>query len=159
MERILSQLEENGRLSAGQLAAMNDMSEAEVVAAVREYEQAGVILGYPALIDWDKTDKEFVQAIIELKVTPAPDTGFDAVAQTISDFPQVKSLYLTSGASYDLSLVVEGKTMREIAFFVAQKLASMDTVTGTATHFIMKKYKDKGVIFGTPDEDERERDI
>lgn len=154
MDRILGQLEENGRLTNKQLAAMNGKSEAEVAAAIEEYEADGVILGYPALIDWDKTDKEFVQAIIELKVMPARDTGFDGVAQAISEYPQVKSIYLMSG-TYDLSLVVEGKTMREIAFFVAQKLASIDGVTGTATHFIMKKYKDKGVIFTPEAEDER----
>lgn len=154
MEKILSQLEENGRLTSKQLAAMNGISEAEAAAAVKEYETDGVILGYPALIDWDKTDKEYVQAIIELTVMPARDTGFDGVAEAISAYPQVKSIYLMSG-TYDLSLVVEGKTMREIAFFVAQKLASIDGVTGTATHFIMKKYKDKGVIFTPESEDER----
>lgn len=154
MEKILSQLEENGRLTDKQLAAMNDMTEEQVRAAVADYEAAGVILGYPALIDWDKTDKEYVQAMIELKVTPRRDTGFDSVAQAIGNYPQVKSIYLMSGG-FDLSLVVEGKTMREIAFFVAQKLASIDGVTGTATHFIMKKYKDKGVIFDNSNEDER----
>lgn len=154
MDRILCQLEENGRLTNKQLAAMNGKSEAEVASAVAKYEKAGVILGYPALIDWDKTDKEYVQAVIELKVTPERDTGFDKVAQAVCAFEQVKSVYLMSGA-YDLSLIVEGKSMRDIAFFVAQKLASIESVTSTATHFIMLKYKDKGVVFSAPEEDER----
>ena len=153
MDPILQQLEENGRLTNAQLAAMNDKTEAEVACAIEEYEKAGVILGYPALIDWDKTDKECVQAVIDLKVTPQRDRGFDSVAEAICNFPQGKSVYLTSGA-YDLSVVVEGKTMREIAFFVAQKLSVLDGVTSTATQFIMKKYKDKGVVFTAP-EDER----
>lgn len=153
MDKILCLLEENGRLTNRQLAAMTDRNEADVAAAVAAYEKEGVILGYPALIDWDQTDKEYVQAIIELKVTPERDTGFDKVAEAVCKFEQVKSIYLMSGA-YDLSLIVEGKTMKDIAFFVAKQLASIDSVTSTATHFIMKKYKDKGVVFPAP-EDER----
>ncbi|MCI8332137.1 MAG: Lrp/AsnC family transcriptional regulator [Clostridiales bacterium] len=154
MDKILCLLEENSRLTNRQLAAMTDRSEAEVAAALEAYEKAGVVLGYPALIDWDQTDKEYVQAIIELKVTPERDTGFDKVAEAVCKFDEVKSIYLMSGA-YDLSLIVEGKTMKDIAFFVAKQLASIDSVTSTATHFIMKKYKDKGVIFPAP-EDERD---
>ncbi|MCI8589443.1 MAG: Lrp/AsnC family transcriptional regulator [Clostridiales bacterium] len=154
MDKILCLLEENSRLTNRQLAAMTDRSEAEVAAALEAYEKAGVVLGYPALIDWDQTDKEYVQAIIELKVTPERDTGFDKVAEAVCKFDEVKSIYLMSGA-YDLSLIVEGKTMKDIAFFVAKQLASIDSVTSTATHFIMKKYKDKGVNFPAP-EDERD---
>ena len=154
MDQLLSELEENGRLTNAQLAVMLDRSEEEVAAAVKSYEKNGVILGYPALIDWDKTDREYVQAVIDLKITPQRDTGFDGIAEKICDFQQVTSVYLTSGA-YDLSVVVEGRTMREIAFFVAQKLAVIDGVTSTATQFIMKKYKDKGVAFAAPAEDER----
>jgi len=154
MDKILCLLEENSRLTNRQLAAMTDRSEAEVSAALETYEKAGVILGYPALIDWDQTDKEYVQAIIELKVTPERDTGFDKVAEAVCKFDEVKSIYLMSGA-YDLSLIVEGKTMKDIAFFVAKQLASIDSVTSTATHFIMKKYKDKNVVFPAP-EDERD---
>lgn len=154
MDRILTQLEEDCRITAKQLAVMNDKTEAEVNQAIESYEEQGVILGYSAIIDWDKTDKQFDQAIIELNITPAADAGFDMVAEEIANFPEVKSIYLTSGA-YDLAVIVEGKCMKDIAYFVAQKLAPMNGVSGTATHFIMKKYKDKGVVFTTPHEDER----
>lgn len=154
MDRILTQLEEDCRITPKQLAVMNDMTEEQVTETIRQYESDGVILGYSAIIDWDKTDKQFDQAIIELNITPSPDIGFDRVAETISNFPEVKSIYLASGA-FDLALIVEGKCMKDIAYFVAKKLATIEGVTSTATHFIMKKYKDKGVTFSAPEEDER----
>ena len=105
MDKILTQLEEDCRISAKQLAIMNDKTEAEVDEAIKDYEKQGVILGYSAIIDWDKTDKQFDQAIIELNITPAADVGFDMVAEAIANFPEVKSIYLTSGA-YDLAVIV-----------------------------------------------------
>ena len=113
-----------------------------------------MILGYKALIDWDKTDKEHVSALIELKITPQRDRGYDHVAQKIYNYPEVESLYLMSG-SFDLAVLIEGKTMREVALFVAEKLATIEDVTSTATHFVLRKYKDKGVIFGAIPVDER----
>lgn len=158
MERILNQLEEDCRINSKQLAAMNDMTESEVSEAIEKYEKDGTILGYSAIIDWDKTDRQFDQAIIELNITPSPDIGFDRVAETIANFPEVKSIYLASG-SFDLALIVEGKCMKDIAYFVAKKLSTINGVTSTATHFIMKKYKDKGVVFSAPEEDERGNNI
>ena len=112
------------------------------------------ILGYTALVDWDKTDLEYVSALIELKVVPQRDRGFDKVAEKISNYPEVKSVYLMSGG-FDLALIIEGKTMKEVAFFVARKLAALEDVTSTATHFVLRKFKDKGVVFGQVPKDER----
>ena len=113
-----------------------------------------MILGYKTMIDWDKTDREYVSALIEVKITPQRDRGFDRVAERIYNYPEVQSLYLMSGA-YDLAVLIEGKTMREVAYFVAQKLATIEDVISTATHFVLRKYKDKGVIYGVVDVDER----
>ena len=144
MDKLLELLEGDARLSAKQLSLMLGESEAEIAARIKKYEEDGVILGYNALIDWDKTDREYVIAMIELRVTPERDRGFDRVAKRVSAFDEVKSVYLASGG-FDLCLIVEGKTMRDVAFFVSAKLAPIDGVSSTATHFIMKKYKDQGV--------------
>ena len=121
---------------------------------IKQYEDEGVILGYKTMIDWDKTDREYVSALIEVKITPQRDRGFDRVAERIYSYPEVQSLYLMSGG-YDLAVQIEGKTMKEVAFFVAQKLAPIEDVISTATHFVLRKYKDKGVIYGVVDVDER----
>ena len=113
-----------------------------------------MILGYKTIIDWDKTDREYVSALIEVKITPQRDRGFDRVAEQIYSYPEVQSLYLMSGG-FDLAVLIEGKTMKEVAFFVAQKLAPIDGVLSTATHFVLRKYKDKGVIYGAEICDER----
>ena len=118
------------------------------------YERDGVILGYQTIIDWDKTDREYVSALIEVKITPKPDRGFDQVAERIYNFPEVKSLYLMSG-SFDLTLIIEGRTMKEVAYFVARKLAPLEDVMSTATHFVLRKYKDKGIVYGPAVIDER----
>ena len=154
MDTILKLLENDSRLTAGEIAAMLGKSEDEVKAAIAEYEKNGTIVGYKALVDWDKTDREIVSAVIELKVTPQRDRGFDKIAEKLLNYPEITSICLMSG-SYDIQLVIEGKTLREVAQFVAMKLAPMDCITSTATSFVLKKYKDKGVIYQSPEEDER----
>jgi DNA-binding Lrp family transcriptional regulator len=155
MDKILTILEKDGRLSAEQIAVMLKKETGDIKKAIAKYESEGVILGYQAMIDWDKTDREYASAVIELKVVPQRDRGFDQVAAKIYQYPEVKSMYLMSG-SYDLQLIIEGKTLKEVATFVAEKLAPMDAVTSTATHFVLRKYKDKGVIFEAPEKDERD---
>ncbi len=156
MERILQLLDDNGRLTDEQLAVMCDRPIEEVRETVRRLEQEGVILGYKALVDWDKTDREYVSAVIELKVAPQRDRGFDRIAEKIYNYPEVQSVHLMSSGGYDLMLMIEGKTMKEVAYFVAYKLAPLEDVVSTSTHFVLKKYKDKGVIYKAPEKDERE---
>ena len=154
MDKLLSLLENDAKLTPEQLAVMLDKETGDIKKAIEEYERDGVILGYQALVDWDKTDREYVTALIEVKIMPQRDLGFDKAAEKIYSYPEVKSVYLMSGG-FDLALIIEGKTMREVAFFVAQKLAHIEYVTSTATHFVLKKYKDKGVVYGQPEIDER----
>ena len=138
MDKLLSLLENDAKLTAEQLAVMLDKETGDIKKAIDKYEREGIILGYQALIDWDKTDREYVTAFIEVKITPQRDLGFDKAAEKIYSYPEVKSVYLMSGG-FDLALIIEGKTMREVAFFVAQKLAPIEYVTSTATHFVLKK--------------------
>ncbi len=154
MTEILKLLENDSRLTPEKIALMLDKEVGDIKNMIAKYERDGVILGYKTLIDWDKTDKEHVSALIELKITPQRDRGYDHVAQKIYNYPEVESLYLMSG-SFDLAVMIEGKTMREVALFVAEKLAPLEDVTSTATHFVLRKYKDKGVIFGAIPVDER----
>ena len=154
MDKILKALEDNATLTPEQLAVMFDKEQGEIKEMIRKYDADGIILGYKAMIDWDKTDREYVTALIEVKMTPQRDRGFDRVAEKIYNYPEVQSLYLMSGG-YDLCLVIEGKTMKEVAYFVAQKLAPIEYVISTATHFVLRKYKDKGVIYGAEQVDER----
>ena len=151
---ILKLLENDARLTPSQLAVMLGVSEAEVLADLKEYEANGTILGYKTVVDWEKTEQESVTAMIDVKLTPQPDRGFDRVAEKIYNYPEVKSVYLMSG-SYDLSVLIEGRTMKEVALFVAQKLAPIEAVISTATHFVLHKYKDKGVLYEAPEIDER----
>lgn len=151
---LLEVIEKDARLTNEQIAVMLDKETGDISKIIEEYVENGIILGYKALIDWDKTSREYVNAVIELKVTPQPDRGFDKAAERIYNYPEVQSLYLMSG-SYDLLVMLEGKTMREVALFVAQKLAPIDGVISTATHFVLRKYKDKGVIYGPATIDER----
>ena len=155
MDKILTMLEKDGHLTPEQIATMLEKETGEIKDAIAKYERDGVILGYQAMVDWDKTDREYTSAVIELKVLPQRDRGFDQVAAKIYQYPEVKSMYLMSG-SYDLQLIIEGKTLKEVATFVAEKLAPMEAVTSTATHFVLRKYKDKGVIFKAPEKDERD---
>ena len=155
MDKLLKLLDTNARLTNAQLAVMLDRPEAEVAAQIAALERSGVIRAYKALIDWDRTEREYVTAIIELKVTPKRDLGFEAVAETIMRFEEVESVYLMSGA-FDLTVIISGRTLKEVAQFVGQRLAPLEGVTATATHFILKKYKEKHLIFEKRQEQERE---
>jgi DNA-binding Lrp family transcriptional regulator len=154
MTELLRLLENDARLSPEALALMLEKEVGDIKAMIEDYEQSGVIVGYHTLIDWDKTDRESVSAMIELKITPQRDRGYDHVAQKIYNYPEVQSLYLMSGG-FDLAVFIRGKTMREVAFFVAEKLATIDDVVSTATHFVLRKYKDNDVIYGSVPVDER----
>ena len=154
MDNFLKLLEDNANLTHEQLAVMCKKEVGDIKKMIKQYEDEGVILGYKTMIDWDKTDREYVSALIEVKITPQRDRGFDRVAEVIYNYPEVQSLYLMSGG-YDLAVQIEGKTMKEVAFFVAQKLAPIEDVISTATHFVLRKYKDKGVTYGVVEVDER----
>jgi len=154
--QILEVLERNGRQTVEQIAVMTGRSMEEIGACMDEMEKEGIIIGYNAIINWKKTDKELVQALIEVKVKPQKKDGFDKVAERIYRHPEVKDCYLMSGG-FDLTVVVEGMTMNEVNNFVAEKLAPIEFVEGTATHFVMKRYKDKGFIFESNKSDEREK--
>jgi len=144
--QLLEILREDCRLSLEQMAVMTGETVEAVAAAIEDMEKRHVILRYSPVINWDLTDRERVEAMIEVKVTPQRDMGFDAVAKRIYKFDEVKSVYLMSGA-YDLLLLVEAPTLKELAFFVSSKLSTLEMVTGTATHFVLKRYKSEGVIF------------
>ena len=151
---LLRLLEEDATLTPDQLAVILELSPAEVREQIAQMEKDGVILGYKTIVDWEKTDCESVTAMIDVKLTPQRDRGFDRVAEKIYNYPEVKSVYLMSGV-YDLSVVVEGKSMKDISFFVSQRLAPIEAVISTATHFVLHKYKDTGVLYETPEQDER----
>lgn len=155
MEEILEILEKNSKYNEEEIAVMTGKTTQEVKEAINKYEEDNVIVGYTALINWDQTSKDSVIALIEVKVTPQRGEGFDKVAERIYRFPEVKSCYLMSGG-FDLTVIVEGKTIKEVALFVSEKLATQEGVLSTATHFILKKYKDKGVIFEEKIRDDRE---
>lgn len=155
MYKLLKLLEDDATLTPEQLALMLSKEVGDIKNTIDKYERDGVILGRKTIIDWDKTDSETVNAIIEVKVTPQRDRGFDRIAEKIYNYPEVKSLYLMSSGGFDFTLLIEGKTMKEVALFVTQKLAPIDSVTATATHFVLRKYKDKGVIYGGCEIDER----
>ncbi len=154
MDKLLTLLENDATLTPEQLSVMLSKEVGDIKDMIKKYEQDGVLLGYKALIDWDKTDREYVSALIEVKIQPQRDLGFDKVAEKIYNYPEVTSLLLMSGG-FDLAVMIEGKTMREVAYFVAQKLSPIEFITSTATHFVLKKYKDKGVIYKAPEVDER----
>ena len=155
MKKLLQLLEEDCTLTHSQLASMTGMSEAEVSAAIAEYEKNKLILGYKAIVDWDSTHIESVTALIDVKVTPQRGEGFDRVAERIYQYDEVESVYLMSG-SFDLTVIISGRTLKEVALFVGEKLAPLEDVTGTATHFILKKYKDHGTVLSRKRVDERE---
>ena len=156
MDEILKILDkEKNNISRAKIAQMLGTDKEEVAEAIEKLEKENVIVGYKTIVNWDKTDREVVTALIELRITPQRGEGFDKVAERIYKYPQVKSLYLMSGA-YDLALTIEGKTMKEVALFVAQKLAPMDSVLSTATHFVLKKYKDEGIVFEDDEKDTRQ---
>lgn len=150
MKKLLQLLEDDCTLTHAQLASMTGMTEAEVAAAIAECEQNRLILGYKAIVDWYRTDREDVTALIEVNVTPQRGEGFDRVAERIYQYDEVESVYLMSG-SFDLTVIISGRSLKEVALFVGQKLAPLEDVTGTATHFILKKYKEKHLIFKQPE--------
>lgn len=151
---ILRMLEKNSKIDLHELAIMLGTDEALVLQEIEKMEQEGVICGYPTLINWDKTDMEKVSAFIEVRVTPQRGQGFEKLAERITKYPEVKALYLMSGA-FDFAVFLEGKTLKEVSMFVSRKLSTLDSVAGTATHFILKKYKDHGMILIEKEESNR----
>lgn len=154
-DELLAILEKNSRIDFSELAVLLGVSEEEVLREIEELERSGVICGYHTLINWEKTSIEKVMALIEVKVTPQRGRGFDNIAERIYNYPEVKAVYLISGG-YDLLVILEEKTLKEIANFVSDKLSTLDSVLSTATHFILKKYKDHGTILNEKHKDERE---
>jgi len=154
MKTLLELLENDSTLTVEQLAVMIGGDAEEIKELIRQYEKDGVIVGYKTLIDWDKTERTMVTALIELKVEPQIDRGFDYIAERICNFPEVESVFLMSGG-FDIAVMIEGKSLKEVAFFVAEKLSTMDGITGTATHFVLRKYKDKNTIYHRKPVDER----
>ena len=154
-EKILTMLEQDARLTPAQIADMVELPVAEVQEIIRELERSNTILGYRTLIDWDKTEKDHVTALIEVKITPQKGMGFDEIARQIYSHHQVESVYLMSGG-FDLTVIISGRTMREVARFVSEQLAPMENVLSTGTHFILKKYTEQGVEFDPAENDLRE---
>ena len=142
---ILRMLENNSRIDLHDLAIMLGTDESVVLEEIEKMENEGIICGYPTLINWDKTDTEKVTAFIEVRVTPQRGQGFEKLAERITNYPEVKSIYLMSGA-FDFAIFLEGKTLKEVSMFVSTKLSTLEAVAGTATHFVLKKYKDHGMI-------------
>ncbi len=154
-EELLAIIEKNSRIDLKELAVILGVSEIDIVNTLQKLEEEGVVCGYHTMINWEKTSIEKVTALIEVRVTPQRGQGFDNIAERIYKYPEVQSVYLISGG-YDLLVTLEGKTLREVSSFVSDKLSTLETVLSTATHFILKKYKDHGTILGAKSEDERE---
>ena len=153
-EKILTFIEKNSRIDLKELAVVLGVEEAAVMNELEAMEKENIICGYHTLINWDKAGVEKVSALIEVRVTPQRGMGFDKVAERIYNYPEVRSVYLISGA-YDLMVILEGKTLKQVSGFVSDKLSTLDSVLSTATHFILKKYKDHGTIFTKKSKDER----
>lgn len=154
-EKILSVIEKNSRIDIEELAILLGEDETAIANEIADMEKEGVICGYHTLINWDKTNNENVNALIEVRVTPQKGMGFDNIAERIYQFSEVNAVYLMSG-SFDFTVFIEGRTMRDVAQFVSDKLAPMDSVLSTATHFVLKKYKDHGTILSAKKKDERQ---
>ena len=152
---ILKLLSRNARYSTAEIATMLSMDEKEVKNIIKQYEDDGIICGYKAVIDWDKIDTTYVSAIIELNVVPKANLGFEEVAAKVSSYSEVESVYLMSGV-YDLNVVVKGKGIQDIAKFVARELATIDSVTSTRTHFVLRRYKEMDVCLIDSESDQRE---
>ena len=151
---LLSLLKENARLPNAQLAVMLGKTEEEVEKEIADYQQKGIIKGYKALINWEKVDHHKTTALIELKVQPKKESGFDEIAKKIMQFSKVESVYLMSGG-FDLAVMVHGDSIQDIAMFVAKRLSPLDSVLSTATHFILTRYKEGDVILTSPKEEDR----
>ena len=156
--KLLKLLNKNGRTPVSELATMTGRTEEEIVADIEELEQSGVIRGYKTVIDWERLDNTYVSAIIELKVTPKAGLGFEEVARKVMKYPEVESVYLMSGG-FDLAVRVNAPSMQDIALFVAKRLAPLDSVLSTATHFILTRYKDGGVVLNPEDERDERRTV
>ncbi len=154
MKEILEILESNPKITPGEIAALTGMKESEVASKIKEMEKKGIIRKYKTVIDWEKAGEEYVYAIIELKVTLRSRTGYDAIAERIAKFPEVRSVRLISG-DHDLSLTVRGKSMKDVAFFVAEKIATLEQVQGTVTHFVLRAYKEDGDVLFEKERSER----
>ncbi len=153
-KQILTMLEQNGRIDLKELAVMLDINEAELANEIAQMEKENIICGYNTIINWDKTTEEKVTALIEVKVAPQRGHGFDNLAERIYNYSEVSSLYLMSGG-FDFTVIIEGKSMKDVALFVSGKLATIDGVLSTATHFVLKKYKVYGVVLEDDKKDER----
>ncbi len=151
---ILKYMEKNSKVDPKELAVLLGTNEVTVLNEITDMEKEGVICGYHTLIDWTKTDSQSVIALIEVRVTPQRNRGFERIAERIYNYPEVNSVYLISGA-YDFLITIEGKTLMEISQFVADKLSPIDEVVSTTTHFILKKYKDHGTIMERREKEER----
>lgn len=154
MDKIIEIIKEDSRATPKDIAVMLGISEEEVIAKIKKLEDDNIILKYTAIINEEKWENDKVKAFIEVKVTPERERGFDSIAERIYKFPQVSSLYLMSGG-FDLLIVVEGDSLKEVAMFVSEKLSTLECVVGTSTHFLLKKYKEKGVIMAGEEEDKR----
>ena len=154
-EQILAIIEKNSRISVKELAVILGAEEIDVANELKALEEEGIICGYHTMIDWEKTDIEKVTALIEVRITPQRGQGFDKLAERIYKYPEVNSVYLISGG-YDLLVSLEGKSLKQVSSFVSDKLSTLDGVLSTATHFVLKKYKDHGTILGKKYEDTRE---
>ncbi|MGN0157080.1 MAG: Lrp/AsnC family transcriptional regulator [Lachnospiraceae bacterium] len=155
-EQILQIIEKNSRMGIDELAIILGAEEVDVANELKKMEEEGVICGYHTLIDWEKTNIDKVSALIEVRVTPQRGQGFDNIAERIYKYPEVNAVYLISGG-YDLLVSLEGKSLKEVSSFVSDKLSTLDSVLSTATHFILKKYKDHGTILGKKHVDTREK--
>jgi len=153
-EEVLGILEGDARMSDLEIAMMTGIDVKEVAAIIAELERKKIIRRYKAVIDYEKAGIEIVQALIDIKISPERETGYDSVAKRVSLFPEVKSVRLVSG-EYDLSVLVAGKTMHEVAYFIAEKIAPLEQVRSTVTHFLLKTYKENGVIYGEDEEGKR----
>lgn len=153
-KQILSYLEKNSKMDPKEIAILLGTEPDVVENEIRKMEEEKIICGYHTMIDWDKTSSEMVTALIEVRVTPQRGQGFDSIAERIYKYPEVRSVYLISGG-YDLMVILEGKTLKEVSQFVTDELSTLDSVLSTATHFILKKYKDHGTIFDQKIKDER----
>lgn len=154
MDALLELLKQNARLSNQQLAAMLNITEEDVANKISDYEKKGVIMGYSAILNEDLADKRYVSAFIELKVTPQRDCGFDDLAKTVMMYDEVESVSLMSG-TFDLAITVSGDDMKTIALFVAERLSTIDGVLSTTTHFVLRRYKEKGIFISQDVVDER----
>ena len=153
--KLLRLLEDDCTLTTAQLAAAADLDEETVKAEIAQMEKDRVILGYKAVVDWDRTQLESVTALIEVKVTPQRGDGFDRIAKRIYQYDEVESVFLMSGA-FDFTVIISGRSLKEVAHFVGERLAPLEGVTGTATHFILRKYKEKHLVFEKLPEHEKE---